>query len=67
MAEAWVKYSTPEYRNNWDRIFGKKDPAETTCPDGVHKHRVEQKEGGFTFELKCKRCGYDPMRPAIRG
>lgn len=54
------KAATPEYRNNYDRIFGVKD--ETTCPDGAHSYPVQST--GFLecqITLRCERCGHEPI------
>jgi len=51
--------SHPEYRNNYDRIFGKPNP----CSDGKHEFpdiRPAVLFGG-TYEPRCKICGYSPL------
>lgn len=44
--------ANPEYRNSYDRIFGRKD--ETTCPNGEHEYRKgEIHEEELTYPLQA--------------
>lgn len=57
--EAWVKWNSSEYRNGWDRTFGRKDPSGTTCPDEEHDLTNPVRlmlDGVMKEKCKCRRC-----------
>ena len=44
----------PEYRENYDKIFGRKTELGAPCPDGKHDYKGDEQG---TLLTACKHCG----------